>query len=82
MTSHFDHYFKLHDLFPHSEKICLAIVKLASLRPFAYHGEYRIFTKLNECDQVVTTAYSREELSTMSYSAMYQSAKDNIRLNS
>ena len=78
MTSHFDHYCKLHDLFPHSEKICLAIVKLASLRPFAYHGEYRIFNKLNECDQVVTTAYSREELSTMSYAAMYQSAKDNI----
>ncbi|NVC95562.1 response regulator [Vibrio natriegens] len=82
MTSHFDHYFKLHDLFPHSEKICLAIVKLASLRPFAYHGEYRILNKLNECDQVVTTAYSREELITMSYAAMYQSAKDNIRLNS
>ncbi|MDV6250038.1 response regulator [Vibrio sp. EA2] len=79
MTSHFDHYFKLHDLFPHSEKICLAIVKLASLRPFDYHGEYLIFNKLDECDQVVTTTYSREELSNMSYDTMYQTAKDNIR---
>lgn len=78
MTSHFDHYFKLHDLFPHSEKICLAIVKLASLRPFAYHGEYRIFNKLDECDQVITTTYSRKELNDMSYATMYQSAKENI----
>ncbi len=79
LATHFDHYFKLHDIFPHSQTICLAIVKLASLRPFIYQGEYRIFNKLDACDQVVTSSFSSEELFNMRYSHMYESARANIR---
>ncbi|MEF1310862.1 response regulator [Vibrio mytili] len=82
VTSHFDRYFQLHDLLPNSTKICLAILKLASMRPLDYQGNYHIFNKLESCDYVVRSLYSDEELHQMNYDSMYQSAKNNIKLHS
>ncbi len=79
ISGHFDHYFRLHDLLPNSAKICLAIIKLASMRPFDYQGDYHILQKLDACNKVIESLYSKEQLHEMTYQSMYDKAKFNIR---
>ncbi|EGQ8275775.1 response regulator [Vibrio parahaemolyticus] len=81
ITPHFDRYFQLHDLLPHSKKICLAIVRLASLRPFEYRGEYAIYRKLEHCDRVIRNLCDNRELQSIKYNNMYQYAKQNITVS-
>lgn len=81
ISAHFDHYFQLHDLLPNSAKICLAIIKLASMRPFDYQGDYHILQKLEACNKVMESIYSKEELDTMEIQSMYVQAKNNIKIS-
>ncbi|MCA0936352.1 response regulator [Vibrio alginolyticus] len=79
ISSHFDHYFQLHDLLPNSARICLAIIKLAAIRPFNYQGNYHILNKIEACNKVMESLYSSEQLGAMEYHSMYDKAKNNIR---
>ncbi|CAE6945535.1 cheY-homologous receiver domain [Vibrio sp. B1FLJ16] len=79
ISTHFDHYFKLHELLPNSARICLAIIKLASIRPFNYQGNYHILSKIEACHKVMESLCSKEQLGDMEYHSMYDKAKSNIR---
>ncbi len=79
ISTHFDYYFQLHDLLPNSAKVCLAIIKLAAIRPFDYQGDYHILEKLEACNKVIESLYAKEQLYKMEYDAIYARAKSNIK---
>ncbi len=80
ISPHLDRYFELHELLPHSKKVCLAIVRLAAQSPFEYSGEYQIYQKLDACNRVLKHLCSSDELKCINYVQVYKNAKGNVRI--
>ncbi|MGR4988145.1 response regulator [Vibrio rotiferianus] len=79
LSGHFDYYFQLHDLLPNSKKICLAIMRLTSLRSFEYTGKYNFYRKLDACNKVLKSLLTSDDERRLNYNQMYKLAKDNVR---
>ncbi|MFM2642770.1 response regulator [Vibrio chagasii] len=72
---HLEHYLDIHDVLPHSKKTCLAVVKLSSMLPTPYQGEYDIRLKLNQCNDVLMNLHTKEELNSINYNQTLYKAR-------